>query len=497
MLKQERNGSGIHMYNMDLRQIELRIEKAACLVLGDAMLDRYIYGEVGRISPEAPIPVVTVTKTRESLGGAANVAANIHSLGCKTYFSGLIGTDFAGTVINNSLQSKNITFCGLALENRMTTTKNRVVGKGQQIVRFDEEICKSLEPQEESRIMNQLELILEKIDLAIISDYAKGVCTAQLCKGLISRASAHHVKVIVDPKGTEWEKYRGAYVVTPNWKEFTEIAGLVNLEDDNNVKKMAMMLLDKFGIDNILITRSERGMILVSKDLYLSVPAVAREVADVSGAGDTALASLAAFLAAGVSLKDAVYWANRAAGLAVERTGTSVIGIEELFQEQENRLIQADFTRKIIELEKLKDHISALKNNNKKIVFTNGCFDILHVGHIQYLNEAKRLGDFLIVAVNTDQSVKRLNKGESRPINGEWDRAMQLAALQMVDAVAFFDEDTPLELISQIMPDILVKGGDYKIEEIVGREYAGETMALPLKEGYSTTGLIEKIQCGV
>lgn len=484
------------MRNMDLGQIKLRIEKASCLVLGDAMLDRYIYGEVGRISPEAPIPVVTVTKTREALGGAANVAANIRHLGCKTYFSSLIGTDSAGTVINDILGSKNITYCGLTMGNRMTTTKNRIVGKGQQIVRFDEEACKPLDPQEESMIMNQLETILNNVDLVIVSDYAKGVCTKQLCDMLISRANAHHVKVIVDPKGMDWEKYRGAYAVTPNWKEFTEIAGPINPENDADIREMALMLLDQFEIENILITRSERGMTLVSKDQYLSVAAEAREVADVSGAGDTALAALAAFLAAGVSLEEAVYWANRAAGLAVERTGTSVIGMEELFQEQSSTFLQEDFSLKIMKLDKLMEQVAELKKNKRKIVFTNGCFDILHAGHIQYLNEAKMLGDFLIVAVNTDRSVKRLNKGEERPINGEWDRAIQLAALQMVDAVVLFEEDTPLEIIRQIMPDILVKGGDYKIEEIVGREYAGDTKVLSLKEGYSTTRIIEKIRCG-
>lgn len=485
------------MCNMDLKQIKLRVEKASCLVLGDAMLDRYIYGEVGRISPEAPIPVVTVTKTKEALGGAANVAANIQHLGCRTYFSSLIGTDSTGTGLKDILRSKNITYCGLALENRKTTTKNRIVGKGQQIVRFDEEVRKPLEPQEESLIMDQLELILKSIDLVIVSDYAKGVCTTQLCSMLISRANAHHIRVIVDPKGMDWEKYRGAYIVTPNWKEFTEIVGPIDPENDADIRHKAIMLLDKLQIENILITRSERGMTLVSKDLYQSVPTEAREVADVSGAGDTALAALAVFLAAGASLKEAVYWANRAAGLAVERTGTSVIGMEELLQERENNSMQADYTQKVMKLENLVEQVSVLQKRNRKIVFTNGCFDILHAGHIQYLNEAKMLGDFLIVAVNTDQSVKRLNKGEERPVNQEQDRALQLAALQMVDAVILFKEDTPTEVIRQIKPDVLVKGGDYKIEEIAGREYAGETKVLSLKEGYSTTQLIEKIRCGV
>lgn len=460
------------------------------------MLDRYIYGEVGRISPEAPIPVVTVTRTKEALGGAANVVANIRHLGCKTYFSSVIGTDSAGTEISKILCNKDVVYCGLTLENRITTAKNRIVGKGQQIVRFDEEVCNFISSQEESLIMNQLDILLNEIDLVVISDYAKGICTPWLCNMLISKANATDIRVIVDPKGMDWKKYSGAYLVTPNWKEFTEIAGLVNPENDEEIRQLALALLDKYNIKNLLITRSERGMTLVSKDLYLSVPAEAREVADVSGAGDTALAALAAFLAAGVLLEDAVYWANRAAGLAVERIGTSIIGIEELLQKQDNILRQKDFALKIMKVEQLVKQISKLKEAKRKIVFTNGCFDILHTGHIQYLNEAKMMGDYLIVAINTDQSVKRLNKGENRPINGQYDRAMQLAALQMVDAVIFFEEDTPLDVIKKIRPDILVKGGDYKLEEIVGREYVDETRVLSLIEGYSTTSLIERIRCG-
>lgn len=484
------------MCNINLRQIELRLKKSKCIVLGDAMLDRYIYGEVGRISPEAPIPVVTVTKTKEALGGAANVAANIQHLGCKTYFSSVIGTDSAGAELSKILHNKDIVYCGLTLENRITTAKNRIVGKGQQIVRFDEEVCNFISSQEESLIMNQLHILLNEMDLVVISDYAKGICTPWLCNMLISKANATDIRVIVDPKGLDWKKYSGAYLVTPNWKEFTEIVGLVNPENDEEIRQLALALLDKYNIKNLLITRSERGMTLVSKDLYLSVPAEAKEVADVSGAGDTALAALAAFLAAGVSLEDTVYWANRAAGLAVERIGTSIIGIEELLQKQDNILRQKDFALKIMKVEQLVKQISKLKEAKRKIIFTNGCFDILHTGHIQYLNEAKMLGDYLIVAVNTDQSVKRLNKGENRPINGQYDRAMQLAALQMVDAVIFFEEDTPLDVIKKIRPDILVKGGDYKLEEIVGREYVDETRVLSLIEGYSTTRLIERIRCG-
>lgn len=483
------------MESMVLKQIRQRIQKTSCLVLGDAMLDRYIYGEVGRISPEAPIPIVNVTGEKEELGGAANVAANLRYFGSITYLCSAIGVDTTGNVLSDILNKKKITYCGLNLKDRITTSKSRVIGKGQQIVRFDEETSNPISLQEERKLMEYIDGLFDQLNLVIISDYAKGVCTPGLCRALISKANSCDIKVVIDPKGMKWDKYIGAYIVTPNWKEFTEIVGPIELEDDDRICKKARMLIEEYQIENLLITRSECGMLLVSKELYLSFPAAAREVADVSGAGDTAIAALAAFLASGVSLKEAVYWANRAAGLAVERVGTSVIGITELIQEQKNGFTPIDYGQKIKSLEALIQLLVMLREKHNVIVFTNGCFDILHMGHIQYLNEAKALGDFLIVAVNTDQSVKRLNKGQKRPINREIDRASQVAALQMVDAVILFDDDTPARVLEQICPDILVKGGDYKLEEIVGSEYAGETKVLSMKEGYSTTCLIEKIQC--
>lgn len=486
----------IYMRNTFLERTRQRIRKASCLVLGDIMLDRYIYGDVGRISPEAPVPIVNVKKTKENLGGAANVAVNLKSFGGAIYLSGIVGNDAMGNIIYNILEDKGIVYLGLTLKDRKTTSKNRIVGKGQQIVRFDEEICNSLNAQETDMVLSRIDSLMDYINLIVISDYAKGICTPELCSALISKANSHHIRVVVDPKGIKWKKYSGAYIVTPNWKEFTEIAGATEPEDDVEIQRKALKLLEEYQLDNILITRSERGMTLVTKDRYLSFETEAREVSDVSGAGDTVIAALAAFLAADISLEESVYWANRAAGLAVERAGTSVIGIEELIREQGHMFAQMDYTQKLKNLKELQDQLMLQRKEHNKVVFTNGCFDILHMGHIQYLNEAKALGDFLVVAVNTDHSVKRLNKGKDRPVNGEMDRALQIAALQMVDAVILFDEDTPLELLEQIRPDILVKGGDYQPEQIVGREYAGETKVLSLKKGYSTTRLIEKLQCG-
>lgn len=488
--------SQIYMENTILEHIRQKNRKASCLVLGDIMLDRYISGEVGRISPEAPVPVVNVNKTKVNLGGAANVAVNLKCFGGTTYLCGVIGKDATGDTVCNILEKRGIAYCGLILKERMTTSKNRIVVKGQQIVRFDEETCNPLGEQEINIILSQLDLFMDCANMIVISDYAKGVCTPELCSAFITKANSHHIKVVVDPKGVDWKKYSGAYIVTPNWKEFTEIAGTIEPENDSVIQRKALEIIERYQLENILITRSERGMILVSKEQYLSFEAEAREVSDVSGAGDTVIAALAAFLLAEVSLEESVYWANRAAGLAVEHAGTSVVGIEDLIREQDALLIQKGYRQKLKNLEQLQEQLVRQRKKRHKIVFTNGCFDILHMGHIQYLNEAKAQGDFLIVAVNTDYSVRRQNKGENRPINGEIDRALQVAALQMVDAVILFDEDTPLELLEQIRPDILVKGGDYIPEQIVGKEYAGETKVLSLREGYSTTRLIEKIQNG-
>ena len=484
------------MTNTILKQIEWKAAKSSCLIVGDIMMDRYIYGDILRISPEAPVPVVNVKSSRENLGGAANVALNLRGFGGATYLCGVVGEDSMGDMVCNILESKGIVYCGLTLKKRITTSKNRIIGKGQQILRFDEEICNPINMLETKMILNQINQFMDGIKLIVLSDYAKGVCTPALCSELISKANLYNIKVIVDPKGTEWKKYRGAYIVTPNWKEFTEVVGATDPEDDAEIERKAKHLIEKYRFRNILITRSERGMVLVSKSMYQSFEAEAREVSDVSGAGDTVIAALTAFLAADASLEESVYWANRAAGLAVERAGTSVIGIKELIREQGDAFTQMNYAQKFKTLEELQEQVLLQRKKHNRIVFTNGCFDLLHMGHIQYLTEAKALGDFLVVAVNTDHSVRRLNKGKNRPVNGEKDRAMQIAALQMVDAVILFDEDTPLELLEKLRPDVLVKGGDYRLEEIVGREYAGETRVLSLKTGYSTTHLIEKILRG-
>lgn len=481
-----------------LLKVKKSIIGKTCMVVGDAMLDRYIYGAVNRISPEAPIPIVSVEKTREDLGGAANVAANIRSNGCKTILVGAIGEDSMGRELSHILKDKKINIVKVSEDNRPTITKTRIVGKGQQIVRFDEESTLPLLESSEEYLINQINNI-DDISVIVISDYKKGVCTPKICESIINNANEIGKYVIVDPKGTDWNRYKGAFLVTPNWKEFTEIVGPIDINDDAAINNAAHKLINELDITNLLITRSELGMTLVTDDEMITYPTEAREVADVSGAGDTVIATLAAFLSSGQSIKDAAYWSNRAAGLAVERAGTSVIGIDDLITAEKTIDTRyQDYTEKVFTLSELLNSIDEMQceseNDSLKKVFTNGCFDLIHTGHIQYLNEAKKLGDYLIVGLNSDESVRRLNKGPERPINKEEDRALQLAALQMVDAVVIFNEDTPYELLSKIKPDILVKGGDYAIEDIVGREFAKETRVIPFKEGYSTTNLINKMR---
>ena len=484
------------MKSFDKEYFQTKLNAIRCLIVGDVMLDYYIYGETTRISPEAPIPIVDVKKTKEMLGGGANVSANIRNMGCSTYLSGVIGGDSDGQIVQNLLEKKQIEFHGIISEERITSKKSRVISKGQQIVRFDQEEKKSIGFDEEECLLKQVDTIISQINLVVISDYAKGVCTDRVCQEIISKAKQSGINVIVDPKGQNWNRYTGAYIITPNWKEFKEQVGNVDLEDEALIRKKALELIERYQIENLLITRAERGMTLVTKKEFVTIPAIAREVVDVSGAGDTVVATLAALLGCGYNLKDAVYWSNIAGGIAVEKIGTSVISLSEIFNRQYNQVKENDIDKKFIQKENLLNIVGHVKQMNKNIVFTNGCFDILHSGHIQYLKEAKRLGDYLIVGINTDSSVRRQGKGKNRPINAENDRMLQIAALEMVDAVFLFEEDTPLEIIKLIKPDILVKGGDYRIEDIVGREYAKETRSLSLKEGYSTSSIIEKIYQG-
>lgn len=471
-----------------------KIQNLKIAVIGDVMLDRYFYGEVKRISPEAPVPVTKINRISSVLGGAANVAANLAHLECKVFMGGVTGDDENRQLLEKMMNEAGIDYSGLVKsQHRKTITKLRVLGGQQQMLRLDFEETGDLVPDEIISLRAWLENLLDNgLDGIIVSDYAKGVCSDDFCQWVIAQGKAYGVPVLIDPKGADWTKYRGCDFITPNLKEMCEAAGCQRENEDEAVVAMAMAAKDKFQIKNVVVTRSERGMTLVNNEEIIHSPAAAIEVFDVSGAGDTVAAALLVAAAGKLELSDAVYMANRAAGIVVAKVGTYPVHREELLKDlmTEERKQGKGYRTQSWE------EIAALARNWKacgeKVVFTNGCFDILHVGHVTYLEKARNLGKHLIVGLNTDASVRRL-KGETRPLVHELDRARVLAALACVDAVVLFDQDTPTELIEQIRPDILVKGGDYTPEQVAGREYAGEVRIIDFEDGYSTTGVVEKI----
>lgn len=471
-----------------------KIQNLKIAVIGDVMLDRYFYGEVKRISPEAPVPVTKINRINSVLGGAANVAANLAHLECRVFMGGVTGDDENRQLLEKMMNEAGIDYSGLVKsQHRKTITKLRVLGGQQQMLRLDFEETGDLVPDEIISLRAWLENLLDNgLDGIIVSDYAKGVCSDDFCQWVIAQGKAYGVPVLIDPKGADWTKYRGCDFITPNLKEMCEAAGCQRENEDEAVVAMAMAAKDKFQIKNVVVTRSERGMTLVNNEEIIHSPAAAIEVFDVSGAGDTVAAALLVAAAGKLELSDAVYMANRAAGIVVAKVGTYPVHREELLKDlmtEERKQGKGYRTQSWEEIVALARNWKAC---GEKVVFTNGCFDILHVGHVTYLEKARNLGKHLIVGLNTDASVRRL-KGETRPLVHELDRARVLAALACVDAVVLFDQDTPTELIEQIRPDILVKGGDYTPEQVAGREYAGEVRIIDFEDGYSTTGVVEKI----
>ena len=459
------------------------------VVIGDLMLDTYHIGEVKRISPEAPVPVVRVIKSYNVLGGAANVARNLLGLGAKPHIVGLIGDDNNGTIVKGMFRELDIK-ADIDISNYPTITKTRIIGNNQQITRIDfEEADAQISVENQNFIINAIKNAIPNADAVVISDYNKGLCNSVICKTAIDTSRKYNKIVIIDPKGDDWEKYRGATLITPNLKELTDISGVKVDNSDKIVHSAARNVLNRYNLEAILVTRSEKGMSYINAKTDEDMPTEAKEVFDVSGAGDTVVATLAASLAAQLPLFDSIKLANKAAGVVVGKIGTSPILISEL----EECINNTDANSKIIDIKNIANIANTQRSKNKKIVFTNGCFDILHKGHVSYLERAKNEGDILILGLNSDASVKRL-KGESRPINNQEARATILAALECIDYVVIFEEDTPLNLIKEVRPNILAKGGDYKIEDIIGREYAEQTITIPFVEGYSTTNTIKKMQ---
>lgn len=471
--------------DLDIRQLADK----KILVIGDVMIDTYHVGKVKRISPEAPVPVVQITQTYNVLGGAANVARNLVALGCHPTVIGLVGEDANGILIKKM-------FADLKIENNLlrmnspTITKTRVLGNNQQIVRIDFEQEKFvLLENEEKKIIQFIDNNIEFYDAIVISDYGKGICTYSICQEIISNSKIRNKPVVIDPKGKDWNKYIGATIVTPNLKELSDITGCDIKNEDKLIHEKATWLLSQYQLENLLITRSEQGMTLSNYLNHIDVKTEAKEIFDVSGAGDTVVATLAAALAASFPLPESVYLSNKAAGIVVGKMGTSPIYYDELLKSVED----INSHNKVINKEQLNEVLFNLRAKQQKIVFTNGCFDILHRGHVFYLQEAKKRGDILIVGLNSDSSVKRL-KGDTRPINTELDRAAVLEALKCIDYIVVFEEDTPYNLIKEVKPDILVKGGDYKIENVIGREFAKEIVLIDFQEGYSSSNVIHRLK---
>ncbi len=463
-------------------------ENATVLVIGDLMLDRYWHGGSSRISPEAPVQVVNVNQIEERPGGAGNVALNIASLGSRCQLIGITGKDEAAESLKTRLSAAGVNCDFEQVKELPTITKLRVISRQQQLIRLDfEEHFKGRGTQ---ALVEKMKAQIKNSGAVILSDYAKG--TLDEVQSLIEVAREHHVPVLVDPKGTDFARYKGATLVTPNLSEFEAVVG--HCEDEQMLVEKGNQLLKQHQWDALLVTRGEQGMTLLRPDQpELHLPAIAREVFDVTGAGDTVIGTLASALAAGSPIEQAVFLANTAAGIVVVKLGTATVSAHELRRKLRSHGTSGTGT---MNQQQLKIAVEEAKAHGEKIVMTNGCFDILHAGHVAYLQQAKALGDRLIVAVNSDDSVQQL-KGPGRPVNPCDRRMSVLAALGSVDWVVEFSEQTPEGLISQILPDILVKGGDYKVEEIAGAKQVmsngGSVEILQFVDGVSTTKIIESI----
>jgi len=465
------------------------------LVVGDVMLDRYLHGHSSRISPEAPVPVVSIQAIDERGGGAANVAANVAALAAHATLVGLVGGDSEGQTLKRLLaqpspqsQCQSQLQVNLIVSDRSrTTVKSRVLGKGQQLLRLDSE-AQAYTPADLARLFDVYLGCLDAADVVVLSDYAKGAL--QQVQQFIAAARKAHKPVFVDPKQKDFACYRHASVLTPNYGEFQAVVG--HCADLSDLEKRALKLKDELALEALLVTRGEHGMSLVqdAHSVY-HINAPAQEVYDVTGAGDTVIATLATAYASGASLIEAVRIANRAAALVVAKSGTATVRYDEL----RYALQHAAHGGVVHDLPTLLTQLESLRNDGKRIVMTNGCFDILHGGHIACLKQAAALGDCLVVAVNDDASVRRL-KGAGRPINRLQDRLELLAALRMVDWVIAFSEPTPLALIEAISPHILAKGGDYQAQQVVGYEQlkarGGKVVILDYREGFSTTELLKQ-----
>ncbi|MCP4163995.1 MAG: bifunctional D-glycero-beta-D-manno-heptose-7-phosphate kinase/D-glycero-beta-D-manno-heptose 1-phosphate adenylyltransferase HldE [Deltaproteobacteria bacterium] len=479
-----------------------KISHSKILIIGDIILDQYIWGDVSRISPEAPVPIVKVERNSNTLGGAGNVASNLSGLGCDVSIIGICGDDSSGLLLNKLLKEISVTNLLIKDKTRPTITKTRVMAQTQQLFRLDDEKTDILSKDIVDEILKVYKKQISNFDAVIISDYGKGLLqSADICQKLINIGKENNKPVVVDPKGKDWERYNNATCITPNTAELELVIGSKLSEDQTIVANSVKEVKDRYNLDMLLLTRGPKGMCLVDEqNNSFFIPTKAREVFDVSGAGDTVISTFTAGLGANLQSFDAAKIANDAAGIVVGKLGTQPVSFSEL--ELNTKLDNDSETPsyiKISTLENAKILIKSWKTCGQKVVFTNGCFDLLHPGHVDLLHKSRALGDRLIIGLNSDDSVRRL-KGSERPILSEQDRGSILSALGCVDLVVVFGEDTPLNLIENLQPDILIKGADYKMNEVVGREivesYGGKVALVPLLKGHSTTGIAEKVKSG-
>jgi len=476
-----------------VRFIEVDWKNIHVLVVGDVMLDRYIWGDVKRISPEAPVPIVHAGHRSNQAGGAANVAANLVGLGAHCTLAGFVGADEDGRCLQECLSTIGVRSHLVEVSSHPTTSKLRILGGNQQILRLDIEKTDAFAENVHQQLLDTVRQVLASVNAVILSDYAKGVLSEHVCQVVIEQARKARIPVLVDPKHRSFSRYRGATTICPNLHELSAATGMVG-ESMQSMLSAGQHLVSELDLDFLTVTLSEKGISILREDRQEIFPAVARQVFDVSGAGDTVVAAMALAVASGLELSAAAQLANVAAGVVVSKVGTVPVTSDDLLASLMPQ-IELNTEEKVVELSQLKRRMLLWQSQGETVVFTNGCFDLLHIGHISLLQQARREGDRLVVAINSDESVSCL-KGPSRPIVRERERAYVLAALGVVDAVVIFGESTPLELIKALRPDVLVKGGDYTEETIVGapeiRSWGGRVKIVPTIEGFSTTKLIEK-----
>ena len=471
--------------------INLQAKSPNLLVIGDLMIDHYLWGVCDRVSPEAPVQVVNVDYESTLLGGAGNVINNLKALGANVDVIGIVGGYEISDKLKGLLDDIKVDTKYLFIEKgRITSKKSRIIASQQQVVRYDRESTDEINNKSQNHILDTFKKIITNYELVLLSDYGKGTLTNKLTQSLINVANKYGKKVLIDPKGHDYSKYKGAYLLTPNIKEASE-ATKINIIDDTSLNQAIIQLKSQCDLDVSLITLSDKG-VAVYDDEFRIHPTFAKEVFDVTGAGDTVLASLGFALACDLNIDEAIEFSNFAAGVVVAKIGSATATLNEII-EYESSLNKSFSEEHIKTLNEIIVLCTELKSRGKRVVFTNGCFDLLHAGHVKYLETAKSFGDVLILGLNSDRSVTAL-KGKERPINIQADRAYMLAALEVVDYVVIFDEDTPYELIKSIKPHILVKGGDYKGKEVVGQDIADELKLVEFVDGKSSTQTIEKIK---